>query len=226
MNFIHTWFSPAWQLGGAALWLLLAAWCAPAFARTLAHAPKPFYAATALAACFWLIGATVEKGHLAGMGYHLLGINLAALMAGWRSAVWIGSLLALLHSLRLHGAEMLTVLPLNIVLTVLPSCICHALLGNVVQRLPKQLFVYIFVRGFLGSALSMLCTGIAVIAALALVGFERHFITSALPVFFLLSWSEAFLSGIATALLVAFKPQWLRTFDESGYLCVSRQIWK
>ncbi|VEB41807.1 Predicted membrane protein [Chromobacterium violaceum] len=40
----------------------------------------------------------------------------------------------------------------------------------------------------------------------------------ALPYYFLLSWSEAFTTGLLLAVLTVYKPRWVSTFDDGRYL--------
>ena len=49
---------------------------------------------------------------------------------------------------------------------------------------------------------------------------------TAFPVFFLIAWAEAFLSGISTAIFIALKPQWICTFDDGRYLKSVPKIWQ
>lgn len=96
-----------------------------------------------------------------------------------------------------------------------------------VNRLPPNIFIFIFVNGFLASAMRHSADR---------AGADRYFgcrkrfsvrniVTTALPVFILLAWAEAFLSGISTAIFVALKPHWINTFDDNRYLKSERGIW-
>lgn len=40
----------------------------------------------------------------------------------------------------------------------------------------------------------------------------------ALSFYFLLSWSEAFTTGLMLAIFVVYKPHWVATFDDRRYL--------
>lgn len=86
---------------------------------------------------------------------------------------------------------------------------------------------FIFVNGFLASAAGILLTGLVLIGILdAANAFPSEILwTAALPVFILLAWAEAFLSGISTAIFVALKPHWINTFDDNRYLKSERGIW-
>ena len=96
------------------------------------------------------------------------------------------------------------------------------------RRLPPNIFVFIFLNGFLSAAAGILLTGIIVVAVLdGIHAFGQDVLwTAALPVFILIAWAEAFLSGIATAIFVALKPHWINTFDDNRYLKSDRSIWQ
>jgi len=52
-------------------------------------------------------------------------------------------------------------------------------------------------------------------------------LNSVLPVFFLIAWGEAFLTGLLSAIFIALKPHLITTFSDADYLRQNaRQIWK
>ena len=93
----------------------------------------------------------------------------------------------------------------------------HRLLLGV---LPKNFFVYIFINGFLGAALTVLSVGAA--ACLLLGGAEvyawEYLMTEYFPYFLLLGFAEAWLSGMVLTLFVVYRPDWVLTFDDTHYL--------
>ncbi|WP_165088517.1 energy-coupling factor ABC transporter permease [Neisseria yangbaofengii] len=173
----------------------------------------------------WLLNATPDDGQLAGMSYHLLAMNLAALMIGVPAAFWLGALL-LFPYVWLFGGDW-QVYPINALALLLPPLITNILFRRLVNLLPANLFIFIFVNGFIGSAASILFTGLVLVAVLDwAAAFPSDVLWStALPVFILIAWAEAFLSGITTAIFVALRPQWINTFDDNRYLKPTNQIW-
>lgn len=227
MYFLAAWFAPALLFTALLLWaaVLLAA-AKPAFAA-LNRRSGAVVAAAAYLAVLWGLNAGLGGGQLAGMSYHLLGINLLTLMFGLPAALWLGTLL-LVPYLGLHGAENLYVSGLNALFVLLPAATVNFLFRRLSSELPDNLFIYIFLNGFLAAAAGMLLTGLSVVALLqfADVFAAETLWQSAFPVFFLLAWGEAFLSGILTAVFVALRPQWLATFDDTRFLRAENSIWK
>ena len=96
------------------------------------------------------------------------------------------------------------------------------------RALPKHLFIYIFIFGFVAAVLGMLLAGTLVTLSLLWAGVFPAAVLreSVYPVFFLISWGEGFLNGIFTAVFVSLLPQVLKTFDDARYLGGGPQIWK
>lgn len=102
-------------------------------------------------------------------------------------------------------------------LGVVPATLSFGL-GMALRRwLPHNLFVYILGRGFLGTVVCMFISG-------ALAQWLGH--PLAVPVDpewamvarWLLAWGDGFLAGMAAAIFVAFKPEWLATWSDGIYL--------
>ena len=88
------------------------------------------------------------------------------------------------------------------------------------RYLPAHLFVYVFVNAFLAGGLSLIVAAASGMALLWLLGVYDwpYLLDNALPFYFLLSWSEAFTSGLVLSIMVVYRPQWVRSFDDSRYL--------
>ena len=101
------------------------------------------------------------------------------------------------------------------------------LIINSVPAIKSNIFIFIFVNGFLASAAGMLLTGGVLVGILDRVRAfpETALWSTAFPVFFLIAWAEAFLSGITAAIFIALRPQWINTFDDGRYLKPSNKIW-
>ncbi len=227
MYFLAEWFTPTLLSAALLLWaaVLLAA-AKPAFSA-LRRRSGAALAAAAYLAVLWGLNAGLGSGQLAGMSYHLLGINLLTLMLGLPAALWLGTLL-LVSYLGLYGAENLYAAGLNALFVLLPAAAANLVFRRLSSKLPDNLFIYIFLNGFLAAAAGMLLTGLSVVLLLQFAGvFAAEALwQSAFPVFFLLAWGEAFLSGIFTAVFVALRPQWLATFDDTRFLRAENSIWK
>ena len=91
------------------------------------------------------------------------------------------------------------------------------LLGRLLQRwLSFSPFVYTLGRGFLGTALAVFGSGVLQeLAQRWLAGASLH---DALVARWLMAWGDAFLTGMFSAIFVAFAPQWLATWSDRRYL--------
>lgn len=230
MTFFATWFA-SWQIWAA--WLpfgLIFIWCLQRFLHQSSTPPANAWAvSTGLLALLWLMNVQIDGGHLNGMSYHLLALNLMTLMLGAPAAFLLGSLWMLAFGVMQQGSIFLAVWALNTLFIVLPAVLLNAALRCLTLRyLPHHVFVYIFVNGFICGALGMMLTGLLVAGLLHITDVFSSEVAwgAAFPVFFLLSWGEAFLSGIMTAVYVAFKPDVLSTFNDEIYLTRNHQIWK
>lgn len=225
MIFQTAWFSSVSIL---CAWLLLVCLLA-VFAKPAFHAFGLHRSAVALSIIIlttaWLLNAMPNDGQLAGMSYHLLAVNLVALMLGAPAALWLGALL-LLPYLWLFSGDW-QVYPLNALALLLPPLLVNQLSRHLVNRLPANLFIFIFINGFMASAASILLTGLILVSILDIVdAFNDEVLwSSALPVFILIAWAEAFLSGITTAIFIAMRPQWINTFNDQRYLKSTNKIW-
>ncbi|ROV55470.1 energy-coupling factor ABC transporter permease [Neisseria chenwenguii] len=225
MIFQAEWFEPATLY---AAWLPLALLLAAA-AKPAWQAVQQYKSAVVVAVCIlaaaWSLNAAPEGGQLAGISYHLLALNFTALMIGAPAALWLGAMLLFPH-LWLFGGDIQSY-PANALALLLPPLAVNLAARTAVNRLPANIFIFIFINGFIASALSMLATGAVLTATLAGAGSFSDGILwqSAFPVFFLMAWVEAFLSGIATAVFIAMRPQWIQTFDDGKYLKSKNTIW-
>ncbi|HGH7029683.1 TPA: energy-coupling factor ABC transporter permease [Neisseria meningitidis] len=226
MIFQTVWFSDmVLSVSWIVLILILAA-SAPSAFRSLARYRSALPLCTVIFSAAWCLNASASGGQLAQMNYHLLAVNLVALMVGTSAAFWLAALLMLPYCLLF--ADSAGAYPPNALVLILPALVVNRLSRMLVNRLPPNIFIFIFVNGFLASAAGILLTGLVLTGILdAANAFPSEILwTTALPVFILLAWAEAFLSGISTAIFVALKPHWINTFDDNRYLKSDRGIWR
>lgn len=143
------------------------------------------------------------------------GAVLVTLMLGWPLAVpvlaAVGALASLLAPVGLEGTLALVawqgVVPATFTL----------LLGAALRRgLPHHPFVYVLGRGFLGAALCLFASSLlAQAAGQVLPGIDP---AAGLVARWLTAWGDAFVTGILTAVFVAYRPQWLLTWSDRLYL--------
>ncbi len=172
------------------------------------------------AACvFLLLIWNLNAGIRPGLNYHLLGATLFTLMFGPHIALI--AMGAVLLGITLSGGGGWWSLSLNFLLMVwLPVAFSAASLRLAVRWLPHNFFVYVIVNGYFTGGLAM---GLSLGAAMLLLGtlgpysFEQ-LSYSYLPYTFFLAFAEGFMSGMLSAGMALFRPEWLSSFDDRRYL--------
>lgn len=229
MNFSAIWFTPIWQHFAHAVLFLLLCITARSALTQIRQQPQAVGIVLCLLAVLWSLRASLGGGQLAGMNYHLLGVALGSLMVGVPTMLWLGVGFMWLYVWVSGQHGDWAIISLNALSLLLPTLSISYTLQRLCQRfLPANLFIYIFINGFFSAALGMLCTGLLIIN---LLSFSPTFAdaplwSGAFPVFFLMSWGEAFLTGLFTAIFVALQPKLLSTFDDKRYLQRKNQIWQ
>lgn len=170
----------------------------------------------------WLAAATVMP-LLWGLDRHagqavalpLSGAPLLVLLAGWPLAVLLMLPVAAATLLitdvgiaeALHRLAWLGMVPASIALGF----------GAALRRwLPHHLFIYILGRGFFGTLAA--AGGAAALALLLHATPAGIGAADLLLARVLASFGEAFITGLFTAILVAYRPQWLATYADRLYL--------
>ncbi|MGP1629689.1 MAG: hypothetical protein ACTS8S_02910 [Giesbergeria sp.] len=144
---------------------------------------------------------------------------LVLLMLGWPLAVPTLCAVATLAGL-LGGQSWEVVVLLAFWRGVLPATLALGLGGLIRRLIGPHLFVYVLGRGFLGAAVCLFA-GSAMLHWLtpALPGLEQSRDQNlALVAHWLTAWGDAFITGMLTAIFVAFKPSWLATWSDTLYL--------
>lgn len=207
------WYWTAWVV-----WLLF-------FAHSLLRAPwgrlkdseqlNVWLGLVVLLTVIWSLKAGVKPG----LNFHLLGATVFTLCFGPYLA-FIGLSLVTL-GITLNGAAGPFAYAANALLLGGLSIGFSQLYFRIFAgALPKNFFVYIFINGFLGAALAIICVGFSATLLLAMAGaYEwEYLISEYFPYFVLLAFSEAWLSGMVMTLFVVYRPQWVASFDDSVYL--------
>jgi uncharacterized membrane protein len=182
--------------------------------RILARAPAvltPLLATLAVLPWLWALPA-LQRSHLQ---LQWSGAVLVLLMLGWPLAIpvllAVGALAWALSPLAAAQA-----LSLSVWIGIVPATLAVGL-GALLRRwAPDHPFVYILGRGFLGAVLCLFAAHLlaqvfgepvpGVAGELGRVGR------------WLLAWGDAIVTGMLTAIFVAFKPQWLLTWSDARYL--------
>ncbi len=162
---------------------------------------------------------SLKAGVKPGLGFHLLGATVFTLSFGPHLA-FVG-LSLVTAGITLNGAAGLFAYAANSLLLAGFGVLISQVFFRFFSRiLPKHFFVYIFVNGFLGAAITIIGVGAAATILLGAAGvYEWDYLTGEyLPYFLLLAFSEAWLSGMMMTLFVIYRPNWVETFDDSRYL--------
>lgn len=210
--------SLTWPL--AILAIVLLASCLPALGA-VAGEPARIHLLLGSAvglAVLWLIRARVDPG----LGLHVLGVTTVTMILGWRLAL-IAAALAELATffVSVHEPLAFGVVPAGwFVSGLVPASVTWLVARATRFHLPRNLFVYLFVCCFFGSALAV---GAAWMTGLALLSVSGHPPPTApgapvLAFLPLVLFPEAFINGALMTLFAVYRPDWVRLFDERWYL--------
>lgn len=210
---------PAW-LAGAALIVFAAfvAWNAAGAPWKLLrrNALEPVYG-TAVALVFGLWAMKAESQ--TGLGLHFLGTTAMVLVFGWRLAL-VGTAAALVALTALGRYDWGSLGVNGVVTVVLPVLLANRLHAVVYRVFPKHYFVYVIVSAHFSSMIviaAAIVTSAALLWALGaypLSTLGRDYLVF-LPIAML---PEGFLNGAILSMLTAWKPEWVRTFDDRDYI--------
>jgi uncharacterized membrane protein len=143
------------------------------------------------------------------------GACLVLLMLGWPLAVPVLCLVGLVAML-ISPMDWETALDLTVWLGLVPATLALAMGAAVRRWIGLHLFVYVLARAFLGTALCVFVAGVlGQLTGHTLPGIDDDL---GLVARWLVAWGDAFLTGLFTAIMVAFKPEWLATWSDKLYL--------
>lgn len=151
MIFQTVWFSDVVLSVSWIVLILILAASAPSAFRSLARYRSALPLCTVIFSAAWCLNASVGGGQLAQMNYHLLAVNLVTLMVDTSAALWLAALLMLPYCLLFAGSAY--AYPPNALVLILPALVVNRLSRMLVNRLPPNIFIFIFVNGFLASAM-------------------------------------------------------------------------
>jgi len=186
--------------------------------RQLAHGGlwTPLLASVVILPWFWAL----PRLHAMPLQLQFSGAVLVLLCLGWPLAVWLMTAISLI-SAWLAPQTLDRQIGELFFLGLLPATLALALGAAMRRWLPQHPFIYILGRGFLGTALCLFVAR----------GLETWLQTpgplqstdTPLVAQWLMAWGDAFITGLMTAIGVAFRPQWLATWSDSLYLAPPRQ---
>ena len=175
-----------------------------------------FLGATVAVLALWQIRTGVKPG----LAFHLYGLSALTLMFGFWRASFAGALVLLINVV--FGRGSLMALGLDVLLqAALPAAVSWSVFRLLERLLPQHFFVYVFGNGFFGAALAVASIGLATTAMMALAGvYPLDYLLAQYTPYaaLLLSWSEAFLTGMVVTMMAVYRPAWLETFDDAKYI--------
>ncbi len=216
MNLPASYFPSAWLWGTnvASVALIgLAAW------RIRWRSLDPVALNAWMGACvvimlFW----RMNGGLTPGLAFHLLGSTAFALLAGpWMALMGMAIVVAALAG---WGTLDWLSAGLNyLIFAAFPVATCTLMLRLARRYMPANYFVYIFFNAFMVGGATFFASSLLGVLMLFLAKAYAldYLLTEVLPFYFLLSWSEAFTTGILIAISVVYKPHWVATFDDRFY---------
>ncbi|MDP3419965.1 MAG: energy-coupling factor ABC transporter permease [Thiobacillus sp.] len=193
-------------------WLMSGDW------RRLAEPSKLnlFLAATVAVLALWQIRTGIQPG----LAFHLYGIAALTLMFGFWRATFAGVLILLANAA--FGRSSWNALGVDALLVAaLPAAVSWSVYRVLEWKLPNHFFVYVLGNGFFGAALSVAAIGLATTALMSVAGVYSldYLLTHYTPyATLLISWAEAFSTGMAITVMAVYRPAWLETFDDAKYI--------
>jgi uncharacterized membrane protein len=210
---------PLWlQIATAAMLLLFLVWLVRGMTWDEVFVPgrmQHVLIAVAVLAVIWSLRAeTVD-----GLAMHFLGAAVATLIFGWRLAILM--LFVVVVILAIVGIVNPMMVPFTILVSgILPVLTTWGLLQLSERRLPPHMFIYLYVVGFAGGALSVLTV---MVANALLYGLFTPLpwdliVSEYLRYTMLLVLPEGVLNGMIITGLVMFRPEWVATYSDARYV--------
>src|SRR5512139_962973 len=166
-----------------------------------------FLGATVAVLALWQIRTGVRPG----LAFHLYGISALTLMFGFWRASFAGVLILLANAA--FGRGSLAELGFDALLqAALPAAVSWGFFRLLERRLPNHFFIYVLGNGFFGAALAVATIGLTTTAVMALAGVYPldYLLTQYTPyAALLISWAEAFSTGMAITVMAVYRPAWL-----------------
>ena len=172
----------------------------------------------ASAVCLWLLWM-FQTGIAGSPTVHFLWLSALPLVLGFRWAV-VCSVIALL-ALSLVGIEPINMFGINFLAGCLaPIALTYGIYSLTFHKLPKNIFIYIFLCAFIPGALTITLKMLLLSGYFYLDGVYswQYVVDNYLMLTTLLAFPEAMFNGMTITLLIIYKPHWVYTFYDKHYL--------
>lgn len=154
-----------------------------------------------------------------GLHLHFLGAGIVCLMFGTAFALWVMGFASLAAALSPAGVW-LGIGPDYLACGLIPVLCLHVVRAQVERRFSGNPFVYVFLIAFFGAGAAVLVGQLfkAAVTQALVEGAARDAAMSYVISAPLMVFGEAFLTGGALALMVAYRPQWVASFEDARWL--------
>jgi uncharacterized membrane protein len=164
---------------------------------------------------FWQFNAGIRPG----FNFHVLGSTLFMLMFGWQIAVVSITLVMLATWIR-ADTGWITLGINGLLMIAVPVLFSEWLLRFSKRNLPKNLFLFVLLNGFVCGALGIMLN--VLVTTLLLLGLSnytwgeiQHHYLVATPIIML---TEAFVTGMMITAFTVFQPQAVMNFSDEEYI--------
>lgn len=170
------------------------------------------------AACVFMLWM-FRTGIYDGLTVHFLWLSALPLLLGFRWSIFSATLALL--GVTLFGKESIEMLGVNFLLGVLaPITLTYGFYSLTFHKLPRHIFIYIFLCAFFPGALAIGLKMLALSGYFYLDGMyswytiqQNYLMLTALMLF-----PEAMFNGMTITMLIIYKPEWVYTFHDKLYL--------
>lgn len=150
---------------------------------------------------------------------HFLWLSALPLVLGFRWAVLCSVIVLLVLSLL--GIESLNMFGVNFLAGCLaPIALTYGIFSLAFHKLPKNIFIYIFLCAFIPGALTITLKMLLMSGYFYFDGLYsgQSIVDNYLMLTTLLAFPEAMFNGMTITLLIIYKPHWVYTFYDKHYL--------
>lgn len=179
------------------------------------HLQHILFGSSASLFILWLF----RTGIYDGLTVHFLWLSACTLLLGFRLAI-VSASLALLGCVIVDVEAWQNIGIKGLAGVALPIASSYFLYAISFHKLPKHLFIYIFVCGFFGGMLALATKMLALGGYYWLEGMHdwQTIVDNYLILIPLLLFPEGLLNGMSMTMLIIYKPQWVNTFHDKFYL--------
>ena len=170
------------------------------------------------AACVFMLWM-FRTGIYDGLTVHFLWLSALPLLLGFRWSIFSATLALL--GVTLFGKESIEMLGVNFLLGVLaPITLTYGFYSLTFHKLPRHIFIYIFLCAFFPGALAIGLKMLALSGYFYLDGMYSWYTIQQnyLMLTTLMLFPEAMFNGMTITMLIIYKPEWVYTFHDKLYL--------